>query len=272
MTPRLALLALATAALLTGCSRPEANEAAPPTASCADVGQASLSAPLVATLQEDPEQMAARMGDAMGTPVSGPPDPREDGALVWQGGDATVTVVRSEEDVRIAWERDAPWTPTRDEAEATLRRVLQAFAPPDADTMRIVETSPGDLFAEQSYAGRSLVGAGASLTSGAYAHVEVHGLREVRPGLDVMSEENATDIATRAVRCALDQDGRTEEKGHALQGTDPAALGVKGNSLAWLVNVRVAEPEGPSHCGHVERAYVDALTGKVIGIERPPCD
>ena len=267
---------LLAALLLAGCTLGE--EASGPEAaraSCRDDGEATASAPLLATLQEDPEDVARRLAEAMGTNVTGPPDPLEGGELRWREGDATVSVLRWEDGVRVLWGRSAPWHPARAEAEATLRRVLAAFEPPDPEAFEVVSTNgegPVHLQAIPTYEGRRLLEGGASLTSGPSASVGVTSLREVRPGLDLLPEARATELATQAARCALDQRGETEAAGHRALGADPPQLGAKGASLAWVVDVRFAEPGEASHCGHVERVHLDAVTGKVLGIAPPVCD
>ncbi|HWH08828.1 MAG TPA: hypothetical protein VNX21_06475 [Candidatus Thermoplasmatota archaeon] len=274
MTPRAATPLLA-ALLLAGCTL-GAQESSPAGAapSCRDEAEASASAPLLATLQEDPEAVARRLGEAMGANVSGPPEPLPGGDLRWRDGDATLTVTRGEDTMRVAWAREAPWSPDRAEAEATLRRAIEAFAPPDPGAFEVASANDEgavQLQARQLVEGRPLLGAGASLSSGAHAAVVVDSLREVRPGLELIPEARATEIARAAARCALDQRDETEAAGHAILGTDAPALGAKGASLAWVVDVRVAEQGQASPCGRVERVHVDAVTGKVLGIAPPPC-
>ena len=281
MTLRLAAL-LVVASLLAGCSLPE-DEAeggggaatGPPLGSCPDVAEASASAPLLASMQDDPEAIARRLGEALGGNVTGPPEPLPGGEIRWRDGNVTLTVTPGEDGVRAAWTREGAWAPDRAEAEATLRRALAAFSPPDPDAFDVV---PGDgegslrLDAIQTYEGRRIQGAGAELTSGERAHVAVTSLREVRPGLELLDESRAVDVAKAAARCALDQRGQTEAAGHGLLEAASLGLGAKGSSLAWLVQVTFAEPGEPSHCGHVERVPVDAVTGKVLGIAPPGCD
>lgn len=280
MTPRpVVALTLTLATLLAGCSRP-ADEAergeGPAASSCPDVAEASASAPLLAALQDDPENVARRLAGALGGNVTGPPEALASGEIRWRDGDVLVTIRRGEDEVHASWERAGEWRPTDAEAEATLRRAILAFEPADPEAFNVTLAGPPlRVEAVQTYEGRAIASSGATLAAtGTHANVTVSSLRETRPGLDLIPEAQAVDVATRAARCSLDQAGETEEAGHRLLGADPARFDAKGNSLAWVVTVRFSEPPGatPTHCGRAELVHVDAVTGKVLGIGVPGCD
>lgn len=269
---------LVAAILLSGCSLPEAPESSAPgngtpATSCTSVAEASASAPLLTTLQEDPEAIARRLAAALGGNVSGAPREDDRGAFAWREGDFVLTVEPAEGSMRARWERFREWRPGEDEARATLQRALDALqAPPGVE---VVSTNPGgdvQLHASQAAYGQPLLHPYARLTSGAYAGVDVFDLREVRGGLELVDEDVAAADATRAVRCALDAQGLTEADGHAIEDARVVGLSAKGHSLTRVVHIRVAEPGAASHCGHVEEVHVDAVTAKVLTVARPPCD
>lgn len=271
-------LALLAVALLAGCTQPATQPTPPITieAGCLLSDAASRDAKLLPAWNASVAEVAARLAGALDDEILGNATGDKQGdRIVWNTTSGSIEALDVGLPPSLTWRTDRDLLSIPD-AKAWMRGVVDRFAGADAGKLEITshDAPQGQaIWYTQSVGGRQVENVGGYVET-AYRDM-VFGPAYDLPSADKASirEPQAIETAKAYLRCVLDERGQTEAKGYGSASDEgrPPPYVVHNDTLAYRVQLRYHEPGTPSHCGLSLYAYIDAVTGVVLGQETPLC-
>ncbi len=253
---------------------------------CLERGRsASGNAPLFDALRTDPADLARRLAEAVDDPLADQAPNRTrstDDRLRWdtQGG-GTVTYDRPSQPTaegfgRISWQGPDRWRLTTLEAtEDRVREILSDIGIPGDVPLQVGWNSPDqreEAWFSQVADGSTAGATGGLVTSYSYGDgFSIEGLHDLSEAARTYPRPQAQEHAERYMRCALDDQGATEEAGYEQTSISYEHLEVARQSLSYRFLLRYTEPAPPSHCGLARYVDVDAETGAILAARAPVC-
>ncbi len=253
---------------------------------CLDPGRSpSGNAPWFDALETDPADLARRLAEAVDDPLAHPdPNPGRstEDSLRWDTqGDGTVAYTLATEAgdrglARISWQGPDRWRlTTLEAAEEQIREVLADIGVPGDLALEVGWNSPDqreEAWFTQKTEGELPGGTGGILTSYGYGDgLMIKGLHDLSKATTTYPRQQARAHAATYMRCALDEQGKTEEAGYEQTSIGYETLEIAQESLAYRFHLRYTEPPPPSHCGFARYVDVDAETGAVLAVRPPLC-
>lgn len=233
-------------------------------------GDPSGNAPPIEPLRGDAKAVAGRIASALGQDLPPWNDERSDRHIsAWHGDDLHIELHHDDG----AWRVNRPerWPTDSDQLKAfidALGASVRVEHGQDGSVFQFVQTwQGGPLGATQSEA---LPGDGSG-RMGWWSGFTFAPLRDLSAARVGYSEAAARAAAPGLVRCLLDGEGKTDDQGYRITGTESWGIDVHDDSLVHQVAVMHALPE-PGHCGGSGRvALIDAQTGGFLGWDHVPC-